>query len=289
MALYLESQPIQNSGFLRDFAYQPRVGSDNHSETVHPRERIMWRMIGFNFVALWMASAALAEPPPPMFRAAFVCPDKGSPTSICIYGTLLQDKKVTLVTSDRVIAGTFREEFRDSTISLDTDTFTRVEGGQHLSRDTLVVALLAPAEAVKVVPQVDYPDRATINRIDKYVATKFLDQFKVSCIQANVKCSLNTRLARLSPSVVIAEVHYRSAQAQLFDKVFLVKKQLVDMNREFGVEMGCGELDLAFELFGRLHAVTTNVKCESDAGLYRLIHDLSGPLPKLVFAWDAGV
>jgi hypothetical protein len=152
-----------------------------------------------------------------------------------------------------------------------------------------MAALVAPPEAVKVVLQIDYPDQATLNRINKYVAARFPGQFKIGCAGANTKCSLNTKLVRLSPSVIIAEVHYESATALLFDKVFVVKKQLVDMRREFGIDMGCGGLDLAFQPFGRLDTLTTNAKCESVAGVYRLTHDLSGPLPKLVFAWDGGV
>jgi len=199
--------------------------------------------------------------------------------------------KITLVTKDQVMPATFVEEPSDADVFADRGTVTRVKVRQVPPQDTFMIAVLAPTEAVKVIRQIVSRDDRSADKIKRYVATKHFDALKTECANPDDKCRLNTRVIRLSPSTAIGEAHYRSKSRLMFDEVFLVRKQSVDMRKGFpdegSVGTGCGGLELAFQVYGRLHTVTTLAACESDAGVYRLIHDLSGSSPRLVTWWDS--
>jgi hypothetical protein len=68
--------------------------------------------------------------------------------------------------------------------------------------------------------------------------------------------------------------------------LILVRKDLIDLFadvRASGGDLFCGGVVAAFTLFGRMHILSRASSCEGDAFSYDVIHDLSGPMPKLVF------
>jgi hypothetical protein len=243
------------------------------------------------WATLALTAPLLAQQGASTFRLAFTCPERGPPTSVCIVGPIAPGAKVTLVTKDRAMPASVKERFTDKTLWESIDTFTRVEVSDALPKDTSVIAALVPLDSIKVVPQVEIYDAGITERLKRHVA-KDLEDYTTWCVDLGDKCRLETRLIRLSSSIVIGEVNYSSDQSIHFQKAFLVGKQIVDLHKrslgEHEINKNCAHLDLAFSLSGHLHAATTDETCESDSGGYYFIQDLSGPTPKVVSRWDTG-
>jgi hypothetical protein len=222
------------------------------------------------------------------YRMAFTCPERGPPTSLCVAGTLAPGTRVTLVTKDQAMPASVKEGFTDKTLWESIDTFTRVEAGHALRKDAFVIAALVPPDSIKVVPQAEIHDAGTAERLKRHVA-KDLDDYMTWCVDLGEKCRLQTRLVRLSPSIVIGEVEYSSDHNIFFQKAFLIGKQIVDLHMrslgEHEINRNCARLDLAFSVSDHLHVATSDQPCESDAGGELLILDLSGPMPKRVASW----
>src|SRR5262245_35710329 len=167
------------------------------------------------------------------------------------------------------MAASVKERFTDKTLWEGIDTFTRVEAGPALPEKAFVIAALVPSDSIKAVPQVELHDAGISERLKRHVA-KSLEDYTPWCVDLAETCRLQTRLLRLSPSVVIAEVEYSSDHSIFFQKTFLVGPQIIDLHKrslgEHEIDKDCARLDLAFGVSGRLHAVTSDGPCESDAG-----------------------
>ncbi|WP_407118589.1 hypothetical protein [Bradyrhizobium sp. LMG 9283] len=119
---------------------------------------------------------------------------------------------------------------------------------------------------------------------------------------------LQTRLLRLSPTILLSETFLSAPDdvAELTKQLpsgcdacekvpLMVGADLHDLFREIrssqknAVERTCGGIKLAFTLSGRPHALSYAFTCESDAMMATLVHDLSGPTPKLVFRTVGGL
>jgi hypothetical protein len=232
-------------------------------------------------------SAGLAQKPPSLFRLAFNCPERGPPTSVCIAGTLTPGATVTLVTKDRAMPASVKEVFKDTTLWDNVNTFTRVEGGEALPKGAGVIAVILPSDSIKVVPQVEIQDAAIAERLKRQVADDLQD-YTTWCVDLGDKCSLRTRLIRLSPAIVIAEVNYSSDREIFFQKALLVGKKIVDLHKrslgEREIDRVCARLSLAFSVSGHLHAATSQYACEGDTS-EGFVQDLSGPTPRVVAHW----
>jgi hypothetical protein len=255
----------------------------------------MPRFIVFGLLILCVASAASAQQSDSIFRNAFKCPDKG-PTSICVFGTIPKGRKVTIIVKDRTISATPAEEFPNTEFDNGFSTITRLEATKPLARELPVIAVLAPAESVKLVPQIEYRDDKVVRATENYWRkVREVDR------EPYRKYSVSTRLIKLAPSIIIAETKYTS-HIEMVDPrngkllticahcddglaEFLVRADLVDLFKGFRRQGDnfCGGLVSAFELFGRLHILSKVDPCESDAGGNTLIHDISGSAPRLVF------
>jgi hypothetical protein len=199
-----------------------------------------------NFVTLALAVPAIAQEGASPFRRALTCPERGTPTSVCVAGTLAPGAKVTLLAKDQAIPASVKEKFTDQESN---DIFTRVEASLALPENTFVIAALLPPDSIKAVPQAEIHDASIVERLKRQVANELKD-YTTWCVDLGEKCRLKIRLIRLSPSTVIAEVDYASDRNQFFQKAFFVGQQIVDLHKrslgEHEINRDCATLDLAF-------------------------------------------
>jgi hypothetical protein len=238
-----------------------------------------------------------------LFRDAYTCPERGS-LSLCVYGTVPKGTQVTAIARGWKSAAEVKERFSNKNEEFRTgvETSTRLKVATLPPKDASVIAVLAPANAVNEIKPEEIQDRDLVERIDAYVK-------KTTALNLDPDIRvLQTRLLRLSPTILLSETLLSppdgvvEAQKQLpagcdicENVPLLVGTGLHDLFREVrssnanSVEHTCGRIELAFTLAGRTYALSHALTCESDAMSATLVHDLSGPSPKLVFKLTGGL
>jgi hypothetical protein len=231
-----------------------------------------------------------------LFRDAYVCPGRGS-FSVCVYGTIPRGAQVTVIAKGWKSAAQPKERFSNKNEEFQNGiaTSTRLQVGTQPPKDISMIAVLAPADAVNEVRLEEVQDPNLVERIGQYVkSTKELD------LDPDIR-QLQTRLLRLSPTILLSEIFLSAPNdvAELTKQLpsgcdacekvpLMVGPNLHDLFREVrstqnnGVEHTCGGIKLAFTLSGRPHTLSYAFTCESDSMMATLVHDLSGPTPKLV-------
>jgi hypothetical protein len=235
---------------------------------------------------------AFGQPRTPKFFVAYACPEKG-PRSICILGTVQPGNVLALVTGNEILPLDAKDTF-PNTEGAPTDhkieTITRAEAPKAIDHGGL--AVMAPAQSIKIVYPAAVEDKAFVGRVDGYLATFFKGW-------ATFKAS--TQILRLSPTVSIADVTVEyslmeepipsNGQCSSCNENTFLLRAANDAGDLYRVERSsdgvipvCGELAFAFELSGRLHTYSHGFLCESDVD-FALVHDISGPTPRLVMRY----
>jgi hypothetical protein len=223
-----------------------------------------------------------------LFRVAFFCPDRG-PSAVCVFGTIPKATKVTLLATNWKSSGTPKEKFPNTEFNNNFKTITRIAVAAPPPKRAFLIAILAAAETVNVLPLKEIRDEALVERIVAHIkSAKQLD------LQPDTQI-LKTRLLRLSPTILLSETCLAAPPydavalekdptgSKFCDDVpMLVGKTLTDLF--LGVESACGGIRLAFALSGRPYLVSYAATCEGDSFAVTLVHDLSGKKPKLVFS-----
>jgi hypothetical protein len=266
------------------------------------KDRVLMAMKHLSLAAAAILLAILprdAEAQTNLFRHAFACPDRG-PSSVCIYGTIPHGKQVTLLAKNWKSSGVPKEEFPISEPNSEFDhgvkTITHAEAAATPPKDALIIAILAAADVVTEVRLEETQDGALLDRIGQYIKSA-----NTLNLGPDIHL-LKTRLLRASPTVLLSETFLSQPDdvAALEKELptgcndcdyvpLLVGSKLEDLFKDIrstkanSVEHTCGGFDLAYTLSGRMHLVSHASACESDSFFATLIHDLSGPKPKLVF------
>jgi hypothetical protein len=237
------------------------------------------------------------------FRDAYPCPDRG-PSSICVYGTIPKGAQVTVIAKGWKSAAQPKERFSNKNEEFQNGiaTSTRLQVATQPPKDVSMIAVLAPAAAINEIGLQEIQDPNLVDKIGGYVkSTKELN------LQPDIRL-LQTRLLRLSPTILLSETFLSAPddEAELRKQLpsgcdacenvpLLVGANLYDLFREVrstqkdAVERTCGGIKLAFTLSGRPHALSYAFTCESDSMMATLVHDLSGPTPKLVLKTVGGL
>lgn len=227
-----------------------------------------------------------AEAPSSPFRHAFFCPERG-PSSVCIFGTIPQDKPVALIAKDWKSSAVPKEEFPNTDFDNGFKTITRLQVAASPPKDAFMIAVLAAADAVNLLPLKEVQDQAVSGRISQYLAGA-KDLKTASDLHEPTK----TRLLRLSPSILLSETFLTPPDGGgqlsigcVYCEVIpmLVGQDLTDLLATVRAPNTCGGIKFAFVLSGRTYLVSYAESCESDSFSATLIHDLSGKLPKQVF------
>src|SRR6266566_1673623 len=109
-----------------------------------------------------------AEGPSSLFRHAFFCPERG-PSSVCIFGTIPQGKQVALTARDWKSSAVPKEEFPNTDFDNGFKTITRIEVAASPPKDAFMIAVLAAADTVNLLPLKEVQDQAVVGRISQYL------------------------------------------------------------------------------------------------------------------------
>ncbi|WP_050422271.1 hypothetical protein [Bradyrhizobium tropiciagri] len=189
------------------------------------------------------------------------------------------------------------EEFQNG-----VGTSTRLQVATLPPKDASMIAVLAAPDAVHEIPLQEVRDEALTGRIGQYIkSTNALN------LDPDIRV-LMTRLLRVSPTVLLSETllsppndavalekQLPTGCADCENVPLLVGSNLEDLFKDIrstkvnSVEHTCGGIKLAYTISGRLHLLSNAFTCESDAFMATLVHDLSGPKPKLVFKMTGGL
>jgi hypothetical protein len=227
-----------------------------------------------------------AETPSTPFRHAFLCPERG-PSSICIFGTIPKGKQVALMARNWKSAAVPKDEFPNTDFDNGFKTITRMEVAASPPKDAFMIAVLAAADAVNLLPLKEVQDQAVVGRISQY-----LEGAKDLKTASDLHEPTKTRLLRLSPTILLSETFLTPPDGGgelsigcVYCEVIpmLVGQDLTDLLATVRYPNTCGGIKFAFALSGRPHLVSFAETCESDSFSATLIHDLSGKQPKRVF------
>lgn len=152
-----------------------------------------------------LALSAFGEEQHSPFRHAFACPDRG-PASICVFGKVPQGKPVTIITKDSKTSATPREEFPDDgELGSGLDTITRLQVNKLPPKGADMIAIVAPADSVRIFPQIEVHDVGVLQRVSRYLRRiKDMDQ------DPDKKYSVDIRLKKLAPAILVAEANVSS-------------------------------------------------------------------------------
>jgi hypothetical protein len=239
-----------------------------------------------------------------LFRDAYACPDRGGPTSVCVYGKIPAGKQVTLIAKGWKSASVPKETFSNENEEFQNGekTSTRLQAAKPPPKDAMMIAVLADAKDVNELPLQEIQDEAAVERISRYIKSA-----NGLNLDPDIRF-LKTRLLRLSPTILLSE----SLLASPGDEDALRKElptgcgdceivplwvgqDLVDLfkaarsEKANSVERTCGGIKMAFTLSGRMHLLSHAFACESDSYSGTFVHDLSGAKPKLVFKLAGGL
>jgi hypothetical protein len=254
-------------------------------------------------LAMLSATTACSADQQGLFRDAYLCPARG-PSSVCVYGTIPKGTQVTLIAKGWKSAaepkGTFsnkNQEFQNGVA-----TSTRLQVASKPPKDAFMLAVLAPTDAINEVRLDEIQDPSIVQRIGGHI--KKARELKLA---PDIRL-LQTRLFRLSPTILLSETFVSAPNdvaeltkqlpngCDVCEKVpLVVGTNLHDLFREVrpaqrnDTERICGGIKLAFTLSGRTYALSHAYICESDAMSATLVHDLSGPTPKLAFKLIGGL
>jgi len=221
-----------------------------------------------------------------LFRHAFSCPEHG-PSSVCIFGTIPKGKPVAVMARNWKSAAVPKEEFPNTDFDNGFKTITRIEVGTSPPKDAFMIAVLAAADTVDLLPLKEVQDQAAVGRISQYLGGA-KDLKTASDLHEPTK----TRLLRLSPTILLSETFLTPPDGGgelsigcVYCEVIpmLVGQDLTDLLATVRYPNTCGGIKFAFALSGRPHLVSFAQTCESDSFSATLIHDLSGKQPKRVF------
>jgi hypothetical protein len=227
-----------------------------------------------------------ADAPGTLFRHAFSCPERG-PSSVCIFGTIPKGKPVTLIAGDWKSTGVPKQEFPNTDFDNGFKTITRLAVAVPPPKDAFMIAVLAAAETVSLLPLKEVQDQAVAGRIGQY-----LEGAKDLKTASDLHEPTKTRLLRLSPTILLSETFLTPPDGGgelsigcVYCEVIpmLVGQDLTDLLATVRYPNTCGGIKFAFALSGRPHLVSFAETCESDSFSATLIHDLSGKQPKRVF------
>lgn len=238
-----------------------------------------------------------------LFRDAYPCPGRG-PSSVCVYGTIPKGTQVTLIAKGWKSAAEPKERFSNKNQEFQNGiaTSTRLQVATRPPKDAFMIAVLAPADAVNEIRLEEFQDQALVQRIGGHI--KKARELKLA---PDIRL-LQTRLFRLSPTILLSETFLSAPNdvaeltkqlpngCDVCEKVpLMIGTNLHDLFREVrpsqrnDTERICGGTKLAFTLSGRTYALSHALICESDAMSATLVHDLSGPTPKLAFKLIGGL
>jgi hypothetical protein len=260
------------------------------------------RYLSLVAVAILLTTAPCrADGPGSLFRDAYACPDRG-PSSVCVYGKIPAGKQVTVLAkgwkSSALPKQTFSNEGEDFQNGVKTSTWLQV--ATPPPKDAFIIVVLADAKEINEIPLREVQDDAVVERIGRYIKSA-----NGLNLDPNTRL-LKTRLLRVSSTVLLSETFLASPDdAAALEKELptgcggcenvplLVGKDLEDLfkparSTKVNVEHTCGGITLAFTLSGRIYLVSHAFTCESDSFSATLVHDLSGPKPKLVFKLSGG-
>jgi hypothetical protein len=235
------------------------------------------------------------------FREAFACPERG-PSSICVYGTIPKGRQVTVIAKGWKTPAVSNGQFPNQETDNGIKTITRLQVATPPPDRAFMIAVLAAADTVTEVPFKEVQDEALVERIGKYLkSTNALN------LDPDIRL-LKTRLLRASPTILLSETFLSppNSVAALEKELptgcndcenvpLLVGTNLEDLFKEIrstqtnSVEHTCGGIKLAYALSGRMHLLSHAFSCESDSLFATLVHDLSGPTPRLVFKMIGGL
>jgi hypothetical protein len=228
-----------------------------------------------------LPAEALGSP----FRHAFSCPERGR-SSVCIFGTIPQGKPVALIARGWKSSAMPKDEFPNTDFDNGFKTITRLEVAASPPKDAFMIAVLAAAETVKLLPLKEVQDQAVVARITEYLAAA--TELKTA---SDLHEATTTRLLRLSPTILLSETFLTPPDGGgklsigcAYCEVIpvLVGQDLVDLFAKIRAPNTCGGIKFAFTLAGRPHLVSYAESCESDSFSATLIHDVSGNRPKLI-------
>ena len=238
-------------------------------------------------VGILLTSAAChAEAPSSPFRHAFFCPERG-PSAVCIFGTIPKGKQVALIARDWKSSAVPKEEFPNTDFDNGFKTITRLQVAVPPPKDAFMIAVLAAADTVSLLPLREVRDQAVVRRIGQY-----LEGAKDLKTASDLHEPTKTRLLRLSPTILLSETFLTPPDGGGELSIgcvsceviaMLVAQDLTDLFAKIRAPNTCGGIKLAFALSGRPHLVSFAQTCESDSFSATLIHDLSGKQPKQVF------
>jgi hypothetical protein len=226
-----------------------------------------------------------AEAPSSLFRHAFFCPERG-PSSVCIFGTIPKDKQVALIAKGWKSSAVPKDEFPNTDFDNGFKTITRMEVAASPQKDAFMIAVLAAAETVNLLPLKEVKDQAVVARI-----TQYLEGAKELKTASDLHEPTKTRLLRLSPTLLLSETYLTSPDGGGELSIgcrscevipMLVGQDLMDLFAKIRSPNTCGGIRFAFALSGRTYLVSYAESCESDAFSATLIHDLSSSRPKLI-------
>ena len=244
-----------------------------------------------------------AEQQSGLFRDAYVCPDRGR-SSICVYGTIPKGQQVTVIAKGWKSAAQVKERFsnKNEEFRNGVDTSTRLQVATQPPKDASIIAVLAPASAVNEIKPEDVQDSQIVERIGAHIK-----RAKELNLEPDIRL-LQTRLLRLSPTILLSETFVSPpgdvaelqkqlptgceacenvplmAGSSLYDLFKSVRSPKKD-----SVEHTCGGIKLTFALSDRTYVLSNAFTCESDAMMATLVHDVSGPEPKLVLRMVGGL
>ncbi|TWB53900.1 hypothetical protein [Bradyrhizobium sacchari] len=238
-----------------------------------------------------------------LFRDAYACPSRGR-SSICVYGTIPGKAPVTLIARGWKSAAQPKERFSNKNEEFHNGiaTSTRLQVATQPPKGASMIAVLAPEDAVNEIRLEEIQDRALVQRIGEHI--KRTKELKLA---PDIRL-LQTRLFRLSPTILLSETFLSAPNdvaeltkqlpsgCDVCEKVpLMVGTNLHDLFREVrpsqqnDTDRICGGIKLAFTLSGQTYALSNAFICESDAMSATLVHDLSGPAPKLVLKTVGGL
>lgn len=271
-----------------------------------PGSLVVTVMRNLSLVALAMLptiAPCSAQGPGGLFRDAYACSDRG-PSSVCVYGKIPAGKHVTLIAKGWKSSALPKETFSNANEEFQNGVkiSTRLQVATPPPENAFMIAVLADVKEVDEIPLKEVQDEAVAERIGRYI--KGTDSLNLN---PNIRL-LKTRLLRLSSTVLLSESFLASPDdvAALEKELptgcgdcenvpLLVGQKLDDLFKDIrstevnAVERTCGGITAAFVLFGRTYLLSHAFACESDSFSASLIHDLSGPKPKLVFKLSGGL
>jgi hypothetical protein len=255
------------------------------------------------FAILSATSVCSAEQQSSLFRDGYACPERG-PSSVCVYGTIPKGAQVTVIAKGWKSAAQVKERFSNKNEEFQNGiaTSTRLQVATQPPKGVSMIAVLAPADAVNEIRLEEVQDPDVVEKISRYI--KSANGLNLA---PDIRL-LQTRLLRLSPTILLSETYLAAPDdvAELTKQLpsgcdacekvpLMVGSNLHDLFKEVrssqknSVEHTCGGIRLAFTLSGRPHALSYAITCESDSMMATLIHDLSGPTPKLVLKTVGGL